>query len=153
MLDYKTTGDEQLEKHAKSKDVFPYKANQFQIEAYVPIVEKKYNIKISGYMLAYISRSTPNKSHKRFVYMHPIDDGMREKWRERLERFKKAHTLGISVTETPVRVFKKAIETKLCEDEEFYKDQVYSFFDPCPLAENGKCFSRKALIKEVKSIL
>jgi hypothetical protein len=119
----------------------------------VPLIEEKYNIQVSGYILAYVSRSEPNKYGNVEVVSREINDADRERWKERLARFDKAHKLALQVKERPVAVFKKAISTKLCDDREFYETEVHTFYSPCPLAENNVCFSKKKLIPAIKELL
>ncbi len=151
VVDYKTTSEFMLTKHrGKQGPVFPYYGNLFQVEAYVPLVERKYNVKIAGIMLPYVSRSTPNNStYGVEVVGEELTESKRERLHERLERFKKAHALSLKVLKAPRKVFKLAIETKLCEDEDFYEEKVRGY-NPCPLAEGGMCWKRSRLLKYLK---
>ena len=153
LFDYKTTGEKQLIDHEKTGKVFPYSANCFQLEAYVPLIARKYNISIDYYALVYISRSRPNAPNGHYIHVQEVNESLVEKWAERLERFKEAHALALQVNEKPVQVFREAMRTKICEDEEFYKSKVHVFYNECPLAKNGVCFDRKKLVKEIKSVI
>jgi hypothetical protein len=150
VLDFKTTGDYQLDMHRKNKNVFPYFNNVLQLEGYFPLLEQKYNVKLSGWLLAYISRSRPMPPYGIEVIGKTVTDSDRDLMEERLERFKKAHTLSLKVEENPRLVLKKAMATKLCESRQMYEEKIKGY-NPCPLSD--VCFKKSALIKQLKEVI
>ncbi len=152
LVDWKTTSDYMMGKHRKDGKTFPYRDNKIQAESYVPLIEHKYNIVVKGIILGYMSRSSPNKIFGLEPVFIPLSQDRKDYIEERLQRFKDAHKLALGVHEAPVKVFKRAIATKLCEDQDFYEEQVRGF-DPCPLAENGACWKKKLLSRELNHII
>ena len=151
VIDYKTTSAYQIEQHRKEGGVFPYYSNLFQLETYIPLLEQKYQIKIAGWMLVYISRDKPNNiKYGVEVVGEDITEVKRERLEARLERFKKAYSLALKVRESPVKIFKRAIETKLCPDRETYQEKIRGFA-PCYFED--VCWSKTKLNKTIKEIL
>lgn len=151
LIDYKTTSSYQIEQHRKTRNVFPYYSNLFQIETYIPLIERKYNIKVAGYFLIYLSRDKPNNiKYGIEIVGVKLSSIIREKLYERLDRFKKAHELASQVLQFPAKVFQKAIKTKLCPDLETYTTKIKGY-NPCPFED--VCFLPKTLTAHVKKVL
>lgn len=141
VVDYKTTSSYAIEQHRKTKQVFPYTSNRFQIETYVPLIEDTYGVEISGWLLIYCARDNPNHMFKVEVVGGLIDNARREQLRERLETADKDFTIARKVNEFPIKVFSRLKKSKLCEDKEFYTHFVEDKYNPCPLA--NVCFTKK----------
>lgn len=141
VVDYKTTSTYAIEQQRKTKQVFPYTSNRFQIETYVPLIEDTYDVEIAGWLLVYCARDNPNHMYKVEVVGGLIDDARREQLRERLETADNDWTIARKVGEQPVKVYKRLQKTKLCEDKDFYDHFIHDKYNPCPLAK--VCFGSK----------
>jgi hypothetical protein len=141
VVDYKSTSVHAIEKHFKTKSVFPYVRNRFQIESYVPLLEDLLETKIAGWLLVYAARDNPNHMYKTVVVGGQVDAERREVLRDRLVQADKDFGVALQVKEKPVRVFKRLKETKLCDSRDFYNDFIHDQYDPCPLSK--VCFGSK----------
>lgn len=141
-----------LRKQGKKSDL-PYVKNVFQIETYTVLIERKYNIKITGWILAYVPRDKPNQSYWIYTTGKVLTDDRRGELWERIKRAVADHAVSLGVVERPIQVFKRLIPTKLCADKDFYKEFVESPFDSCPLAEAKVCFNHNRLITHIKGTI
>ena len=148
LIDFKTTSTYAIDQHFKTKQHFPYMANRFQIESYVPLVEDNYGIQIEGWMLVYCARDKPNSPWKTVVVGGLTDEDRKEELRTRLEIADRDFGRARKVKTIPIKVFNTLKKSKLCCDREFYKDYVHSDFDPCPLSK--VCFNRVKLAKALE---
>jgi hypothetical protein len=152
LCDLKTSSMFAIEKNRKGQSSdLPYAKNVFQIESYTVLVEKKYGIKISGWLLFYLPRDKPNQSWNVFVTGKELDDERRETLLERLDMAQRMFAAHMPVRETPIKVFKKVLPNKICSDRDFYNDYIHSPFDECPLQK--VCFNRKKLIGKIKQTI
>lgn len=141
LIDYKSTSTYAIEQHRKTKQVFPYISNRFQIETYIPLVEDSFDVKIAGWMLVYAARDNPNHMFKVEVVGGTVDDERREQLRTRLDTADTDFGIARKVKEQPVKVFKRLERSKLCEDRDFYDHFVHDKYNPCPL--HKVCFGSK----------
>lgn len=143
VIDYKTTSNAAIMEHRKTKQVFPYTKNRFQIETYAPLIEDTYGVKVEGWLLVYCARDNPSRPWNVEVVGGVIDNERREVLKERLHQADKDWGIARRVTEKPIAVYKRLQETKICPDRDFYNDNIYDKYDPCPLAK--VCFSKTKL--------
>lgn len=155
VIDYKTTSTKSIDKHYENikkgyKPSFPYAYNKSQIESYVVLLQKKYKITISGWMLLYISRDSFNN----YVFV-----GSRVSLTEKKEIW--ANTIvkcdrhfGIAIRAESYKDIIPLIKEKPCKSEVHYKNTMHDHFSPCPLSENGACFNpdvlKRKMIKVIK---
>lgn len=155
LIDFKTSSTYAIEKanearkQGKKADL-PYAKNVFQIESYTVLVERKYNIKITGWLLIYMARDKPNSvwSYHQYVVGKQLTDARREQLWERINKFESSFKISKRAREYPVQVFKKMIPAKLCGDKEFYETYVKSPFEECPLGDC--CFKPRQLMAKLK---
>lgn len=152
LVDLKSTSMWALEKHQKGESTdLPYKKNVFQIETYTRLVEKKYNIKVAGWLLFYVPRDKPNQSWRLGVFGKELTDERREQLDERLAVAVKDFEHVRHVRTHPIKVFKNVLPTKICPDRDFYNTYIASPFDECPLQKD--CFNRKRLLAKIKETI
>lgn len=158
LVDYKTSSmfaiqkAIDLRKQGKKTDL-PYKKNVVQIENYTVLVERRYNIKITGWLLVYLPRDNPKQNYWIFVAGKQLTDDRREELGTRIDNWAKDFKVAQQVTTKPIAVFKRLMPTKLCDSKEFYDEWVGTPFEQCPLAENGCCFRRSRLVAHIKQTL
>lgn len=145
VIDYKSTSTYAIEQHRKTKQVFPYVSNRFQIESYIPLLEDTYDIEIAGWMLVYAARDNPNHMFKVEVVGGEVDDDRKAELRERLHQADKDFSVTLKVKEQPIKVMRRLEQTKLCEDKDFYDHFVHDKYNPCPLSK--VCFGSKLKTK------
>jgi hypothetical protein len=150
VVDYKSTSTYAIEQHRKTKQVFPYISNRFQIETYIPLIEDTYNIEIAGWLLVYAARDNPNHMFKVEVVGGAVDEDRRAQLKERLHTADTDYGIARKVKEQPIKVFKRLERTKLCEDRDFYDHFVHDKYNPCPL--HKVCFGSKLHAKLHKGI-
>lgn len=150
VVDFKSTSTYAIEQHRKTKTVFPYTSNRFQIESYIPLIEDTYNIEIDGWLLVYAARDNPNHIFKVEVVGGVVNDQRKEDLRAVLEQNDKDFPVALGVKEQPVKVFKRLAKTKLCEDRDYYDHFIHDQWDPCPL--HKVCFGGKLQPKLQKAI-
>lgn len=134
VVDYKSTSTYAIEQHRKTKSVFPYTSNRFQIETYIPLIEDTYDVEIAGWLLVYAARDNPNHMFKVEVVGGLVDDARREQLRERLQTADTDFGIARKVKEQPIKVFKRLEKSKLCPDRDFYDHFVHDKYSPCPLS-------------------
>jgi hypothetical protein len=152
VLDYKSSSMAAILQHNKSKK-FPYAYNQFQIETYVALLEDQFaerELKISGWVLVYISRDAPSN----FV---PVGEMVDEEKKKQLHAQiamwdKQSYYVYQNIRVTPeVFEFKKLaplVKHKLCPTKEFYLDRVKGY-EPCPLEKH--CFGN-SLVDHLRDV-
>lgn len=150
VIDYKTTSPAKNEKHRKFKNVYPYKKNKAQIESYTVYVEQEYDIKISGWMLIYVSR---DNNFKDYVI---IGDMVSEKRKaELLKKYTRDDKLFGIVLKLRKGYdwerWSKLIKYKPCATNAEYKEKMHEY-DTCDLAKDGTCFNKKRLQNAVKNL-
>jgi hypothetical protein len=146
VIDFKSTSSRQLWFHEKKKDkTLPYKANVSQISAYVPLIEQLYDIKVSGYILAYLPRDNPMKAKLLCIkYMGP-----KAKARElmRLDSYVKAHRSMLLVKSS--KSVASLYENKLCQSRKDYDQNYHEAHHVCPHADI--CFDRSKMLAYVQT--
>lgn len=152
VLDWKTTSTAAIQNHRRTGKVFPYTSNRIQIESYIPLIEEKYKIQIDGWMLIYAARDNPKYLNNIEVVASSVDEDRKTELHERVFRDDKLFGIAKQVKEQPVKVFRKLLSNKLCQDREFYDTYVKPPYDDagCPLAE--VCFGR-GLKQALKSVI
>lgn len=136
IVDYKTTTSYGLYQHKKSGTKYPYKENRMQAEAYVVLAEEEYERKIEGWMLFYAARDTPAYAHLPIACS--MSSTRKEEVRARLEANDKTFGTVLHLRDNPEHIGRLR-KSKLCDSPAFYKEQVHSDFNPCPI--KGKCFN------------
>lgn len=148
--DFKTTSTYAIYKH-KKENTFPYVGNEWQIKAYVPLVEDLIQEKLAGYMLTYAARDNPSKPWNIVVVGSKITDSIRAQARANLELSDQMFKTGLAVKKRPNKTFKLVSANKLCSDRDFYNEQVKNDFEPCPLAK--VCFNKTRLQKALQEAI
>ncbi len=147
---HNTTSPAKNEKHRKFKNVYPYKKNKAQIESYTVYVEQEYDIKISGWMLIYVSR---DNNFKDYVI---VGDTVSEKRKaELLKKYTRDDKLFGIVLKLRKGYdwerWSKLIKYKPCATNAEYKEKMHEY-DMCELAKDGTCFNKKRLQNAVKNL-
>lgn len=141
VIDYKTSSTRGL-----SSPFLPYAKNVAQIKAYCALIEYQYGIKISGWMLIYISRDTIKRFKIKGEY---IDDSEKKKIMKRIKQFDDQFETVQKLSNKGKHSWKDLeflINTKACKTEEYFKK--YYSLEGCPLSTI--CFRSKKLLKTVK---
>ncbi len=146
VIDYKSTSSRSLFFH-KKKPKFPYKNNVHQIVSYVPLLEQKYGIKVSGYMLVYLPRDNPFQA--KLICIKATGPRAKAEVVERLDRWVKAHRRALRVNS--LDGFRKLEKLKLCTSEKDYLDNYHSDYNPCD--HRKVCFNAKALEAKAEKVL
>lgn len=149
IIDYKTTGEYKLFSHKTGRQkFFPHATNKAQIESYCYYVEKNYGIKISGWMLIYVSR---DKSFRNYV---TVGEDFTSKYRKKIKliahRYEKHFSIAIKA-----KTYKDIIpliEEKPCKCKNDYLNEFHDQYNPCPVAINNTCFKPKKLEAHFKKI-
>lgn len=146
LIDYKTTTSYQISRHKKGEKVFPYIGNKVQVESYVPLAEDRYNVKFDGCILVYAARDNPIWNVTCVVLK--LDEERKAELRKRLKKWYAHFELSLVPTKENVQqLYKK----KLCCDKQFYKENVHSDYNPCPLQKI--CFKKDKLVPELQAAL
>lgn len=140
---HNTTSNAAIMEHRKTKQLFPYTKNRFQIETYAPLIEESYGVKIAGWLLVMCARDNPSRPWNVEVVGGVIDEERRAVLKERLQQADKDWGIARRVVEKPIAVYKRLRETKICPDRDFYKDNIHNQYDPCPLSK--VCFNKDKL--------
>jgi hypothetical protein len=142
IVDYKSAGLDVIRDMVKAKLQNPIDvSNIAQVKAYCPLIEFKYNIEISGWILPYISRDNPKKLK---VFAQRISTKEKKRIIKKIELYNK-HYLQVM----NLKSFKQVellIEEKPCQTVEQYREE-YRTFGGCKLS--CICFERKRLLKEL----
>ena len=140
IVDYKTSSVKTI-KDQKYTKTLPYKYNVAQIRAYAALIELKYEIEISGWILHYLARDDPARTH--------ISVGGLTSTKSKALELKKIkvwdrHYDLVTAKVPKYRDIKILIEEKPCTSLSVYEKE-YAAFDPCPLSIGGTCFAPKRL--------
>lgn len=111
-------------------------------------VEKQYNIKISGWILIYVSR---DKSFRDYVSVGESFDKANRKRISALVK-KADHEFGIAIKAKTYDDIIPLIEEKPCSKRSDYLNNFHNEFDPCPLAKDGVCFKPKKLEEKMQKL-
>ncbi len=130
----------------------PYKKNVAQIRSYVPLLEKKYGIKLAGWMLIYVSRDSSFKDYDVIAY----EMSEKEKAKEWANIIRSDKHFGIVKQVVKTKNLKLAIplvEEKPCKNYDQYKNIFLTEWDKkkCPLGDTKACFDKnelRAMVKE-----
>lgn len=165
VIDYKTSNVRAVTNAKKFKRGLPYKHNVSQIESYAVLIERKHNIKISGWFLIYAARDTPMTEV--YISGEELTDEYKEKLYEQLDVADKMFELTRTYISPAVnkgkrilkgnsekieRLSKKLISNKLCSCEQHYNEDIKDQYDPCPLAESGVCFKPDILKRYTENV-
>lgn len=146
LLDYKTTSIKAIMAHRKTRNVFPYIANRYQIQAYCSLIQHIYRLKISGWLLAYISRDSPNWVTE--VVGKSIGAEKKKDIYQQLKIWDNQY--DVVVKAKSYRELLPLLPNKLCATRAFYLSDVHSEWDECPYSKS--CFKPKVLLQELKAI-
>ena len=147
VIDYKTCSVRIIMMHRAAlrkgtKSMLPYGKNVHQISSYVPMIERKLKIKVSGWFLLYLARDRPKcfaivgkamsaedkrQSLSRVAYYDSVYD--------RVENCKSFSDV------------KWIIKNKPCKNREVYSEH-FQGFKPCPL--EAVCFDKARLLDVLK---
>lgn len=145
IVDYKTTNVRIVNTQYKTK-ILPYRANVAQIKAYCALIEKAYNIEISGWILHYVSRDDPLRTSVSTGEL--ITSVEKAKIFKKIKRWDRHYGIVMYASDFETEV-QTLIDEKPCKCETFYKEN-YEGYDPCPLAK--VCFNEDSLRKKVWNI-
>jgi hypothetical protein len=115
-----------------------------QIEAYCALVELVVDIKISGWMLHYITRDDP--VYGRVTKVGLTDEAKKKEILKRIRGYDRHYELAKSLTGS---IIKTLIDEKPCTTQEVYIKDIKAF-NPCPL--EGVCFHKKNLVDEMRMV-
>lgn len=146
VVDYKSTSSRSLFFHRK-KPKFPYKNNVHQIVSYVPLLEQKYGIKVSGYMLVYLPRDNPFQA--KLVCIKATGPKAKDAVVQRLDKWVKAHRKALRVSS--MSEFRELEKLKLCTSDRDYMENYHSDYNPCE--HRGVCFKAKALEAKAEKVI
>lgn len=165
VIDYKTSSVRAVANYKRFNRGLPYKHNVSQIKSYAKLIERKYNIKISGWFLLYAARDTPMSEIA--ICGGEITDDIRETLNAELETadkmFETVRTYVAPAVNTgkPLlngdkerikKLSKRLIKNKLCSCEAHYSEDIKDQYDPCPLAESGICFKPDVLKRYTENV-
>lgn len=151
VVDYKTTSDHSVTQHRARGDVFPYKENVAQVEAYIILVEDQYKIEVRGWIIPYITRSNPLHAWKQHFEVREISKARKDELRALLRINDRDHGRALLVREQPERVFKTLVRTKPCKSRTEYKEHMFNQYNPCPLEKT--CFNQKNLQQQLQNTI
>lgn len=165
VVDYKTSSVAMINMYKKFGRALPYKHNVKQIESYVALLERKYNIEISGWFLIYVARDKPN-TEVAFIGAE-ITEEKRDELHEMIVNADKGFNSARKYIATALsnnepmfngdtKKISKYVDAlyknRLCSCEQVYKDEYHDKYDPCPYAENGLCFNEKSMKYLAKNV-
>lgn len=152
VVDYKTSSVRATQNYKKFNRGLPYKHNVHQIQSYVALLERKYNIKIAGWFLVYVARDSPAKEYA--IVGEEIGEDLREELHRKIEIADKdfnvirthiapavnnRHELFKGDTEKVDRLTARLVKNKLCKSQEYYESNIKDPYDECPFSE--VCFN------------
>ena len=144
VIDYKTSSVRVIQGQKRHR-MLPYHHNVMQITAYCALIELMFDIKISGWILLYVSRDSP------MTIVHPegarITDKQKARYLKRIKKWDRQWDEVLNVT--TFKEVMQIVDQKPCDSHEFYKEH-YDTFTPCPLSKGGLCFNRKQLKEFLK---
>lgn len=145
VIDYKTSAVSAIQDHKKTGVRFPYKTNKIQIETYCVLLEQKLGIKISGWMLKYVSRDYP-RFHNVTV-AEKFTSERRELVTKHLKLSDKIFPIAREATDA--ETFDKLARHKLCSSKAYYLESIHNEYDPCPIYKD--CFKPQRLEAAIES--
>ena len=148
LIDYKTSSVKKITEQLENGGVYPLRSNYHQIQSYVVLLEKCYNIQIEGWALIYLARDNPFANN--FIYTEAVTDEMRKTQRKRVMLYEKqqnAHNEASGYDEN----VEFLIKTKLCQSREEYDKEYKDDFNPCPFVD--VCFKPNKFKKQVIEIV
>lgn len=141
VIDYKTSSIRAIEYYQKTGRGFPYTSNKFQIRSYIAYLEEKYEIEIEGWALIYAARDNPS-THYAIVASEMSEDD--RKWVARYVKISDEmfHIVRDRITTLTIEDsdITNLCKYKLCSSSDFYEENVYDKYDPCPYS--SKCFTK-----------
>lgn len=139
VIDYKTSSVRVLLSNRKTK-VLPYNHNVAQIKAYCALAEEIYEVKISGWILVYMARDSPQRFHL------PVGEYISEKEKEKLKKEISTYDSHYDTVMNLHRIqeAKRLIFEKPCTSAKIYQEKFKGYID-CPLAVGGVCFNPQIL--------
>jgi hypothetical protein len=140
VIDYKSTSTFAIDQHRKTQNLFPYSSNRFQIETYIPLIEKTYELPIAGWLLVYAARDSPS-SYKLVVVGSAVSQKQKDALLLRLDTADRDWSVARKVLTKPIAVYKRLAQSKLCADKDYYDMVVHDKYSPCPLSK--VCFGSK----------
>lgn len=146
IIDYKTSSVHAIHNNART-GYMPYKKNVAQIMAYCALIERQFNIEISGWILMYVARDNPMKTILPLGEM--ISRRTKKKLLRKIERW--AGHYDIVMNATKFKQLMTLVEEKPCKNSDWYlKSAYHSPFNPCPLGGSGICFNNKRLMQTLR---
>lgn len=139
VIDYKSTSAFSLMLHEKHKNVFPYPSNVDQISAYVPLLEKLHKIKVSGYILFYLSRDNPFKIGGKLLHVKRMGPKAKAAELGKLDRYVRLYRQTLTVKS--LSDLEEVYANKLCRSKSEYQSLFKESYNECP--HHKMCFSKK----------
>lgn len=147
IVDYKTSSVKAIASNHKT-GYMPYRKNVAQIMAYCALIEREFDIEISGWILFYVARDNPMKTVLPCGQM--ISRKTKQKLLRKIERWDRHY--GVVMNAKKFKDLMVLIEEKPCKDFDYYSNSAYhSAFAPCPLGMSGVCFKPKQLLNTLKA--
>jgi len=144
VIDYKTSSVKALESQ-KLLPTLPYKKNVVQVETYSALIEREYNIEISGWMLLYIARDDPRQVK---VYGGTTTKEQKAKTIQTIKIYDKQYDIVLNLSD--IEHIDYLIKTKPCKTHDYYLEN-FQGFEGCPVAP--VCFSKSVLRELMQSLL
>jgi hypothetical protein len=144
VIDYKTSSARIIQSQ-KSHGMLPYHHNVAQIRAYCALIELMFDIKISGWILMYVSRDSPMD----VVYAtgKPISKKEKARYLKKIKKWDRQWDEVLAVT--TFKGLMDIVAQKPCDSYEFYKEH-YDSYTPCPLSKGHLCFNPRQLKEFLK---
>lgn len=132
LIDYKTSSMRVLN-YQKSNPTLPYRKNVQQIESYVPMLERKLDIEIAGWLLGYVPRDDPKTiCVKGKAMTQKKKDATWQRIKLYDDQYEEVLNLG------SLRQLRFLRDTKFCRNYDHYLRDMKGF-KACPL--EGVCFT------------
>lgn len=142
IIDYKTTNSITA-LLPDDKTYLPYLSNVAQIKAYSALIELRYNIEISGWILHYIARDNPIKVFKSIGELITTEE--KQKILKKLKVADNQYSLVMAATS--FETIDYLVKNKPCKTVEQYNSE-YKKYCGCPLA--SICFDKKMRDRELQ---
>ena len=139
VFDYKTTSTYGVNDHKSRGNKYPYRGNRKQIEAYCVLLEQEYGIDVSGWVLAYLARDNPKYSYA--IVGEEMTAAKKANTLKRMHIYDRHFELVRNINEKNLQT---VMREKPCKSDAYYWQHMHDNFNPCPLSENGKCWSVNA---------
>lgn len=144
VIDYKTSSIRVILSNRKT-NMLPYKGNVAQIKAYCALVEDQFDIKISGWILVYIARDSPQRFN--LPVGGYITEAEKKSILKEITTYDRHYPLVMNMERLSEALV--LIQEKPCKCKQDYIDKFKSY-DDCPLSVGNVCFNEVELRKKLR---